>query len=97
VRISGDAEGSSFCWVTGANLDLRYGITAPDKTRFTWSFELEPEDGHEVTASMKDDSLISTVSSAGTWLKRMGLSETASTAGRERDVCGCAARPMSKK
>jgi hypothetical protein len=82
VRISRDAEGSSFCWITGTNLDFRYGITVPDKTCFTWSFELEPEDGQEVTAWMKDDSLISTVSSAGTWLKRMGLS---------------AVRPMSKK
>jgi hypothetical protein len=35
---------------------------------------------------MKDDSLVSTVSSTGTWLKSMGLSETASTAGRERDA-----------
>lgn len=39
---------------------------------------------------MKEDSLASTVSSAGTWVKRMGLNEMASTAGRARDVWGCA-------
>jgi len=41
-------------------------------------------------ASMKDDSLDRTVSRAGTWVKRMGSSERASTAGRESDACGCA-------
>jgi hypothetical protein len=39
---------------------------------------------------MKEDSLVRTVSMAGTCVKRIGLSDRACTAGRDIDVCGWA-------
>jgi hypothetical protein len=65
VRIAGVAEGSCFGGFAGANRDLIYGTTVPDRTCFTWSLEFELEDGQEA-ASIKVDSFINTVSSAGT-------------------------------
>ena len=61
-----------------------------DRTCITWSLEFESEDGHEDAVSTNDDNLVSTVSSAGTWLKIMGSRGMASTAGKESDACGCA-------
>ena len=67
VRIVGVAEGNGFCGadVAGANRALRYGMTVSDRTSFTWALEFGLEDD-QAAASMKFDSLDSTVSSAGT-------------------------------
>ena len=39
---------------------------------------------------MKDISLVTTVSSGGTWVNRIGFKDTASTAVKDSKVCGCA-------
>lgn len=44
----------------------------------------------QVAESMKEDSLLKTVSRAGTWVNRMGLRDRAWIAGRDREVCGWA-------
>lgn len=40
--------------------------------------------------SMKEDSLLRTVSRAGTWVNRMGFSDRAWIAGRDKEVWGWA-------
>lgn len=46
--------------------------------------------GEDGAASMNEASLAETVSRAGTWVKRIGFVDSASTAGRESFVCGWA-------
>lgn len=44
----------------------------------------------QAAESMKEDSLLRTVSKAGTWVNRMGLRDRAWIAGKDREVWGWA-------
>lgn len=60
---------------------------------FTWSFDC-PASG-QLCSSIRDICLARTLSKAGTWENKIGLSDRASMAGSEREVCGWAAKEMS--
>ena len=59
---------------------------------FTWSFDC-PAPG-QLCSSIRDICLARTLSNAGTWENKIGLSDRASVAGSEREVCGWAAKEM---
>jgi hypothetical protein len=80
-------DGGDVCaLVFPRNLILRYGTTSFARASFTCVCDCEGDGGQAGTLSMNETSLARTVSSAGTWEKRIGLRERHSTAGREMEV-----------
>jgi hypothetical protein len=86
VSSAGVADGSGVDFAaSGAKRALRYGTTWVRKTSFACVVFVECG-----AASMNATNLARTVSSGGTWVKRMGSRERAFTAGVESEAWGCA-------
>lgn len=89
TRRPGDAVGLD---LDGGVFNLTYGRTACERVDLICDCDWAAVAG-QVAASMKDNSLAFTESSAGTLVKRIGLRDRSSTDGREMVVCGWA-RPV---
>ena len=90
VRITGEAGIAGFCVVAvdavlSGNRDLRKGRATLEIACLADCISV---DG--AASSINDPNLVATASRAGTWVNNMGLVDSASTAGRESFVCGCA-------
>lgn len=81
-----DVAGGSFALPAVENRALRYGSTVSVRICLSRGCDAEGQ------ASTKDINLDTTAFRAGTCVKRIGLSERDSMAGRDSDMCGCAAQ-----
>ena len=90
--VGGSLRGSTSPRANDRNSDFGYwaGGVAVDALRNCSTCAAVTAPVHDVTPSTNPANLANMVSKLGTCLKRVGLSEIASTAGNESDVCTCA-------